>query len=222
MTCTTLPINMRQVYRPFLRHFRKSRIQKLYDLFPIDASTEILDVGGTPFIWELAREMGFPVPHLTLLNIDDPAADLPNYITWRVADARKMPFKNSEFDVVFSNSVIEHLSNWSSQQDFADEIRRVGKNYFVQTPDRSFPVEPHLLTPLIHWLPRSAQRKLLRNCTVWGIISRPSARQCDRFMDEICLLNQDEMGKLFPDSNLIAERWLGLSKSIIAVRKVCE
>jgi hypothetical protein len=109
------------------------------------------------------------------------------------------------------------VGDWDSQSRFAGEVRRVARRYFVQTPDPRFPVEPHLLTPAVHWLPRKWQSRLLRNFTLWGLITRPSPESCVRFHAELRLLNAREMLRLFPGARLLRERWLGLPKSLIAV-----
>lgn len=116
-----------------------------------------------------------------------------------------------------SNSVIEHLGTSDGQQEFAREVRRVGKGYFVQTPNRYFPVESHLLTPFVHWLPRCWQKKLLRNFTLWRLITRPGQEYCARFHAEVRLLSKAEMAELFPGARIVTERFLGLPKSLIAI-----
>ncbi|MFN8160099.1 MAG: hypothetical protein U0R52_03525 [Solirubrobacterales bacterium] len=88
----------------------------------------------------------------------------------------------------------------------------------MQTPSRWFPVEPHLLTPFVHYLPRAAQRRLLRNFTVWGIATRPDRQYVDRMLEELELLSPGEMRRLFPGCEVRRERILGMSKSLIAVR----
>ena len=73
--------------------------------------------------------------------------------------------------------MIEHVGNHGAQQRFAEEIRRVGRNYYVQTPNRWFPVEPHFVTPFIHYLPGSLQFPwLLRYGTLWGSSPGPPWR----------------------------------------------
>ena len=66
----------------------------------------------------------------------------------------KLPFGDGSFDFVFSNSAIEHLRTPERQRRFAVEVARVGKRYCVQTPNRWFPLESHLLTPWVHYLPK--------------------------------------------------------------------
>src|SRR5436305_9486326 len=95
--------------------------------------------------------------------------------SWVAGDGRALPFRDGAFDVVFSNSVIEHVGDAASQRRFAREVARVGRAYWVQTPNRWFPVEQHLLTPLVHWLPKQWQRRLVPRFTVWSAFVRPSA-----------------------------------------------
>ncbi len=154
------------------------------------------------FFWNLAKTEGFPVPNVTIVNIHAADSPLPDHINWIVACGTKLPFDDFAFDIAFSNSVIEHLSTWEVQTQFANEISRIAPNYFVQTPSKSFFFETHLLTPFIHWLPKNFQRPLMRNFTGWGIITRPSQEYCEKFLQELRLLNREEMKKLFPDPPL--------------------
>jgi len=132
-------------------------------LFELTGQSQIVDVGGTLFNWSL-----IPIkPNLLIVNLHPPTEKMKlNNVTWIVADGRALPFPDQSVDIVYSNSVIEHLSNWENQQRFAAEVRRVGKRYYVQTPNRHFWIEPHLLTPLIHFLPKSWQKKLVRPFTL--------------------------------------------------------
>jgi hypothetical protein len=78
------------------------------------------------------------------------------------ADGRNLPFENGEFDIAFSNAVVEHLGDRASQEAFAHELSRVGRRVFVTTPNRLFPVDPHTLLPVVHWLPPQARRTFIR------------------------------------------------------------
>jgi hypothetical protein len=89
---------------------------------------------------------------------------------------------------------------------------------WVQTPARWFPFEPHLLAPCLHYLPRAWQRRLLRHCTPWGWIARPSREANDCFLAQTRLLTHREMRELFPDCEIRRERFLGLTKAYVAVR----
>jgi methyltransferase family protein len=131
---------------------------------------------------------------------------------------RASQLPDNSFDLVFSNSLVEHLGDFKSQKLFADEVRRLAPRYFVQTPDRLCPVEPHFVTPFIHWLPRDVQRRLIRNFTFWGLRARPSQSYCDHLSEEIALLSKREMRRLFPDATVLSERFAVVPKSLIAVK----
>ena len=184
----------------------------------ITGETRVLDIGGTPDNWELIDT----VPRLVLLNMPRAQADLAGTTQWVAGDGRALPFRDAAFDVVFSNSVIEHVGEPASQERFAREVARVGRAYWVQTPNRWFPVEQHLLTPLVHWLPKSWQAAIVRRGTVWSALTRPTADRRDfyieHFLRDIHLLGMGELKRLFPSARLIRERFLGVTKSLIACR----
>ena len=133
----------------------------------ITAETRVLDVGGTPETWEMLAVR----PQVTLLNTPRTKAELAGASWWVAGDGRNLPFRDGAFDVVFSNSVIEHVGDAESQRRFAREVARVGRACWVQTPNRWFPVEQHLLTPLVHWLPKRWQRWIVPRFTVWSAFS---------------------------------------------------
>jgi hypothetical protein len=122
------------------------------------------------------------------------------------------------YDIAFSNSVIEHVGHKEDREAFATEVRRVGKSYYVQTPSSTFPIEPHLLSPFVHWLPRRVQEKVIRHWTIWGLVAKPTPADIERFLDGTELLSFREFKALFPDAEIIRERFLGMTKSYIAVR----
>jgi hypothetical protein len=177
--------------------------------------TRILDVGGYPQFWAGSGVRS----QITVLNVHE--VSVPDNMRGRcvtvVGDGTTLKYPDGEFDIVFSNSVIEHLSTWERQQRFAAEAQRVGKAYYVQTPAYEFFVEPHYITPFVHWLPEEWRRKLARNFTIWGIISRPSQQVVDATIKEIRLLRLPEFIKLFPEARIVRERVLGMTKSYAAV-----
>lgn len=134
-----------------------------------------------------------PVAHFALSAPDRPSDTIPSQV---IADGTRLPFHDGAFDFVFSNSVIEHVADHAA---FAAEIRRVGKRYFVQTPNKAFPFEPHVLTPLVNYLPKRWQRRLYRNFTVWGWLARPDQAYVDWFVEDTNLLGRKEMKRLFPE-----------------------
>ncbi len=200
-----------------VRWFRRRRMRRFARTFPVTAETRVLDVGGTAMNWAFLPVL----PRLVILNEEREHRDAPG-ICWVASDGCSLPFRDGAFDIVFSNSVIEHVGGPERQRQFAGEIMRTGRAFWVQTPNRWFPVEPHLLTPFLHWLPPSARAALARRFTVWQALTRPSPDRrsfyIEHFLRDIRLLGPAEMRRLFPGARLIRERALGWTKSLIAVR----
>ena len=159
-------------------------------------------------------------PRLVILNEERERPDASE-VMWVAGDGCSLPFRDGAFDIVFSNSVIEHVGGPERQRQFATEIARVGRAYWVQTPNRWFPVEPHLLTPFLHWLPKRQRAAIARRFTVWQCITRPSADRrefyIEHFLRDIRLLGPAETKALFPGARLVRERFLGIAKSLIAI-----
>lgn len=201
------------------RHFRRRRMQRFCEAMGVTASTRILDVGGSPDTWAF-----LPVqPRVTLLNIPMSITDRPSSMEWVAGDGCELPFTDKSFDIVFSNSVIEHVGDSVRQKAFALETIRVGKRYFVQTPNRGFPIEQHLFMPVLHWLPMKWQRAIVHRFTVWEHLADPTEDQrafyLQHYLDDVLLLGRQELRHLFPDAHVVRERVLGLTKSLIALRR---
>jgi SAM-dependent methyltransferase len=209
-------MRIHSVYAQLLRPFRRRRMGRFAQQFRDAKRLFVVDVGGSPFNWSFAIER----PRVVLVNLRAPgdARTLPEGMRLVIGDGTRLAFADGAFDVAFSNSVIEHLGTPERQAAFAAELRRVARGLWVQTPARAFPVEPHLLAPFVHWLPRRWQRRLLRRFTLWGWLSRPGPERVERFLEETRLLGLREMRALFPDCEIRRERFLGLTKSYVAVR----
>lgn len=174
----------------------------------------LLDVGGTQRFWETMDFVAEGVS-VTLLNVSSAPVSLPNFNSV-AGDARDMrEFADGEFDVVFSNSVIEHVGDFANQQRMAREVRRVGRRYFVQTPSRSFPIEPHFLLPYFQFWPMALRVALVtrRDVGWWKRIPDPAAARAE--LETIQLLDARQMRQLFPDGTLYRERLAGLTKSYV-------
>jgi hypothetical protein len=211
-------MNIHPLYARLSPLFRRRRMRTFIATLQPQPHEHILDVGGTLDFWA-----GGLIPAgITLLN----RAGVPARVAAAAGDRRyfftgdgcALPFPDAAFDIVFSNSVIEHVGSWERQQAFAAEARRVGRRLWIQTPAREFFVEPHLLAPCFHWLPRGWQRRLLRNGTPRGWIERPGPAEVEAFLREVRLLSLAEMQSLFPDCTIVRERFCGMTKSYIATR----
>jgi len=213
-------MNIHRLYEPFFRVYRVRRLKLFHRLFEPRSDETLLDVGGSPFFWKLSKELGFPVPRVTILNLGAVPSGLDPIIGWVTGDGRALPFTDRSFDYVFSNSVIEHVGDETSQLRMAEEIRRVGRNYFVQTPDRRFPFELHLFTPFIHWLPRRFYERLVPRFTFRHWLN--GSLEDDAEVLGIRLLDRNRMRALFPDGKVLVERTAGWPKALIAYRRSAE
>jgi SAM-dependent methyltransferase len=194
---------------------RRRRFALFEDLLSrLPGPVRILDVGGTPGFW---RVMGFErtAVSVTLLNQQPPPGGSGGFRSV-VGDARHMrEFRDQEFDVVFSNSVIEHVGTFADQQAMASEVRRVGRRYFVQTPNRYFPVEPHFLVPGFQFLPLSVRAGWLARRNIGWYKKAASYEAALAEVTQVRLLSRSEFQRLFPDGSLYTERFFGLAKSFV-------
>src|ERR1700733_6331299 len=102
-------MNIHSIYKPILTFFRTKRVKAFFRINNIGPESRVLDVGGNMFFWNLAMREGLPIPReIAILNMYKADEVLPPHVRWILGDARKMPIGDKEFDVVFSNSVIEH------------------------------------------------------------------------------------------------------------------
>ena len=165
--------------------------------FQITSRTRILDVGGSPDIWEIASAS----PQLTILNLPSALGQCRPGSLCVGGDGRMLPFADQSFDIVFSNSVIEHVGTLADQRLFAEEVARVGRQYWIQTPNRRFPVELHVMLPFVHFLPKSAQRSIVSRFTIWQRLTHPTPDvrrdYIHHFLNELNLLMRT-LRQLFP------------------------
>ena len=177
----------------------------------------LLDVGGTSVFWENRgwhRRTDVKVFTLNLVAEEQRHAN----ITPLAGDARNLAqFGNRSLDVVFSNSVIEHLFTFEDQRQMAGEIQRVGKAFWVQTPNYWFPIEPHFHFVGWQWLPLAVRVSILRRWACGWRGPCPDPIGARRLVEEIRLLTRKEIRELFPRANIVAERFYGFVKSWIAV-----
>ena len=199
--------------------FRIKRLQEFEKMFFSRFSglekIEILDVGGTSYFWKNSALLSHPGLHITLLNLYPVETSHPaiHSVQGDATDMRE--FETGSFDLVFSNSVIEHLYTLELQQKMASEILRVGKSYFIQTPNVYFPIEAHYALPLAQYYPKAFLHFVLTQ-TKLSRMKKWSSAEASQYIAEIRLLNAQEMKALFPGASLLKEKVLGLTKSITA------
>jgi len=148
------------------------------------------------------------VEHISLIKQYYPEVDA------RIGDACDLPWEDKYFDVVYSNAVIEHIANFKRQRKMATEIMRVGKRWFVTTPNRLYPFEFHMRLPFVTWLPR--------NGYIWfgQIISYNHVKK--RYMtgikhNNLRLMTVKELKYCFPTSRIIKQRVTFMAETLISV-----
>lgn len=207
-------MNIHRIYAPFQIYFRTRRMRRFEAMFEPAQATRIIDVGGYELNWTLIAA----APQVLLVNLEDEDRSNGRFHKVR-GDGRQLSYDDNSFDIAYSNSVIEHVGDASDQAAFAAEIRRVARRYYVQTPNRWFVIEPHLITAGIQFLPRPVMRRLVRWFSVWGWVEKPDQARIDEVIASIRLLDRTRMKQLFPDAEIHAETFLGMTKSLIAIRR---
>lgn len=175
----------------------------------------ILDVGGYEAFWVNAGFDKREDVEITILNLDLTEVSHKNF-TSVVGNGCEMPeFEEDSFDIAFSNSVIEHVYTYESQQKMAKELVRVGKYHYVQTPNKHFAIEPHYLLPFFQYFPGSLKYQILTK-TPLSRMHRWEPEFARQYINEIRLISLREFRQLFPSSQVWHEKILGLSKSFVA------
>ncbi|MBY0441675.1 MAG: class I SAM-dependent methyltransferase [Mycobacteriaceae bacterium] len=194
---------------------RTRRWQHLIEIFPAFSEMRVLDLGGTPDSWRLAPVLPKSVTTVNLLPLASSAAG----ITAIHADVCDLPsaVTSERFDLVFSNSLLEHLGGHARRQQFVDHVHSLADRHWVQTPYRYFPVEPHWLFPGMQWLPYEVRVQISMR---WnrGHIRTYTRADAQEQVDEIDLIGIAQMRRYFPSSIIWYERFAGLVKSLVAIR----
>ena len=208
------------VYRNRFRVKRFARFLGIVDeIIAARGECRILDSGGRMEHWAaMAGLYGDRNIRVSLVNLEAEETTDPRF-TSLAGNACDMPeFADNSFDLVYSNSVIEHVGRWSDQKRMAAEVRRLAPRHFIQTPDYWCPIEPHFRMPIIQWLPVPWQTTIVR-ARACGFYPRASnIDEALMILEDARLVNLRAMKALFPDSTIERERVLGLPKSLIAVR----
>lgn len=169
----------------------------------------VLDLGGTPRFWHAAP---LRPRHVTILNLLPEPAD-EDWIDSREGDATAGV--EGEYDLVFSNSLIEHLPE-GDRLRFADVVAAAAPRHWIQTPNRHFPVEPHWLFPGAQYLSQGSRRWLAHNWPASNFVGQSEAT-IESEVRNIRLLTAPELAELFPASEIWRERLGPLTKSLVAV-----
>ena len=183
----------------------------------------ILDLGGRDTYWQ-AISADFLAKHdvqITILNLPcELVGEDSSIFLHKAGDACDLEqYPDHSFDIVHSNSVIEHVGNWDRIKAFAREVRRLAPHVFVQTPYFWFPIEPHFIKLAHHWLPKPLRSSMWLR---FKMGERGRALDLDAAMhqvdDEPYLLDMRMFRYLFPDCRIIRERFCLFTKSMVAFK----
>jgi hypothetical protein len=198
----------------FIARWRRARVRAFEDLVKPPPQARIIDLGGTFHMWNLINHDY----HVTLVNLPGSYTDeqwraCPPQYELVEADACDLTdmFADQSFDVVFSNSVIEHVGDESRQEAFAREVQRLAPAYWVQTPSDAFPIEAHTGVPFYWKLPEGVrltlERRWYEKLPAWAESIR-----------ETRVLSRQRMEELFPGASVYIERKLLFEKSYACYR----
>lgn len=197
-------------------HRRELRARWLSETFPDLAAMSVIDLGGLAETWLRA-----PVrpKHVHVLNPAAVPVAVPEWVEITRGNACALPDQvaNRRYDLVFSNSVIEHVGGHERRLRFAEAVHLLAEAHWVQTPYRYFPVEPHWVLPGMQFLPTAVQVAVAHR---WPLSHTPDADRLRATKSVLWteLLDRTQMRHYFPHSTLRPERLFGLTKSLIAYR----
>jgi hypothetical protein len=198
--------------------FRGRRMRSFVGILKIRSGAQVLDLGGAPAIWE---HVSVPL-EITLLNLPGALSTGEREIlqspslghhTFHLVEGdacNVSQFGDGSFDLVFSNSVIEHVGPAAKQEEFAHEVLRLGKSYWVQTPSKWFPIEAHSGMPFYWFYPEWLRLALMKS---WR--KRLPAWWAD-YIGATRVLSRRRMAALFPNGRTRVEYFLGFPKSYVS------
>jgi len=196
---------------------RMRRWNWLVETFPGLDQMSVIDLGGSVESW---RRSPVRPKHVHVVNLEEQPGEVPAWAEVDYGDACELPERiaSRRYDLAFSNSVIEHVGGHERRLRFAKAIRTLADAYWVQTPYRYFPVEPHWVAPGAQYLPLAVRTQVVRR---WPLVHTRPKDRADALESAMWteLVDRTQMRYYFPDAVLRSERVLGLTKSLIAIRR---
>lgn len=195
----------------FNRHIAPTEHMRVLD---VGAEVNPSNIGGLQFIdsypWkDKVFAINISSEHITRIREHYPKVEAVT------GDACELPWPDNYFDIVYSNAVIEHLGTFEKQKKMANEIKRVGKRWFVTTPNRWYPFEFHMRLPFITWLPNKGY------LWIGTVISYNHVKKKYTFSNkrrnDLRLMTTQELKRCFPCSRIIKQRVTFMAETLIVV-----
>ena len=179
----------------------------------------ILDLGGSDYHWRDSEFRSNKDFHITIVNTEHQNTEGFNNLSFIKKDVTDLKFfDDNEYELVYSNSLLEHINNFTKQKILAEEIRRIGRHYFIQTPNYYFPMEPHFLFPLFQFFPDKLKTKLIMNYDLGWFKKETDIIKANELASSVRLLKESELKEIFPNSRIYYEKYFLLNKSFIIYR----
>jgi SAM-dependent methyltransferase len=186
-------------------------------------SCRIIDMGGTAQYWNVFAEDYLLQRGVKITVVNLPGAGIegalnPDIFVLAEGNGCNLPYDDDAFDIVHSNSVIEHVGNWDNMVAFVRETRRLAPRYFVQTPNFWFPFEPHYGVPFFHWLPEPVRVSLMLRMDLGQFPKASDMNNAVEFVQDSRLIDYKQFAFLFADAEIHTDKLVGLPKSLVAIR----
>ncbi len=207
----------------FVNRLRKKRFEilekRIESLASQKETFKILDIGGDISYW---KHVGWqnPKSDIYLLNLYEntiPEADCNKFHSV-IGNALDIPFKQDDFELIFSNSVIEHVGSIQNQKKFADEVNRLSNHYIIQTPSLWFPLEPHSLIPFFQFIPHMLRAFLIMTFHINYFPKTKNYKDAVNVSKSTIMFTKKRFQKLFPEAEIEVERLFGIPKSYTAIK----
>lgn len=206
-----------------LRRKRAERIRLLINsCYEKHQKVSIIDIGGTKTYWNILPKSYLSEKNVRITVVNLPSGELlpenDEIFSFAQGDGCYLTaFSEKSFHIAHSNSVIEHVGSWENMQLFSKEIKRVAEQYYLQTPNYWFPVEPHFMTPFFHWFPKSFRAKLLMLFKLGWYPKANSLKNAIGMVETCNLLSRKDLKKLFPNADFYTEKIGFLNKSFVLI-----
>lgn len=222
-----------KIFKKYSTNARKTRAEVFKSAFVLSGNEKILDIGSETGsnIHSVLKGTCIKPENIYIADINPVFIAKGNkkygYVPVLINESGKLPFDDNFFDIVYCSSVIEHVTlpksqigsfysgrafrrkSLQRQKEFAGEIQRLGNQFFVQTPNRYFPIESHTWLPFLSWIPRSILVCVLKiSNRIW----------VKKTISDWNLLSRKEMSEFFKNAKIVNEKSFGLTKSIMAIK----